>query len=153
MLTNTIFSPLPFRDDKNERKSNILKLLLTVALFTVSQYLERFLLKDIASYFVTNMFISTLILGIVYSDKSSRVQSKRLVTAIISYLNKWKTPFIQVGIIFITLATIETIYIPPLVSIGIKTAQLEILCAAFMPNCILEEISLFYSAQIVNSII
>lgn len=110
---------LPFRDNKNDRKDNFFKLLICVALFTLVQYLGRFLIKDMSVYFVTNMLASIFIIAFVYNEKNLALKDKKALAVL---ANKLKMPFVQVGIIFITLATIETIYIPPVLnSIGITS--------------------------------
>lgn len=115
---------LPFRDNPADRANNIFKLLLTVALFTITQYIERLLAPDMGAYFVANIISSILILGIVYNEYAIINRDIVFSGKVKAVLKTWKEPFIQVIIIFTLLYFIEIVYIPPVLQLlGITSPE------------------------------
>ncbi len=105
---------LPFRDNIKNRKQNIIKLLLVVSMFSTIQFVGRRFIHDIATYFILSIFLSTTILNIIYRTSRFYNREKDFIYNIVSVINSFKKPFLQVFIMFGFLYSIEAIYIPPI---------------------------------------
>ncbi len=134
---------------KNNTKPTIVKFVATVFIFTFIQFFGRYFLKDITAYFILNTLLSTIVLGMIYKNKVSFSIDNKFNTNVIFFLNQWKLPFIQVGIIFLTLAAIETIYIPPILKILDISSMTEAYQITWV-NLLLPQIDRFFQILIIS---
>lgn len=105
---------LPFRDNKEDRRNNVVKLLITVGMFSLVQFLGRRFIQDIAIYFIFNILFSVIILGVVYSKLPAYKGEKKFTHNLLNIIKSFRKPLIQVSIMFCSLYFLEAIFIPPL---------------------------------------
>lgn len=140
LLTGTKLN-LPFKDNPKDRRSNLLKLITIVGMFSLIQLIFRRILPDIGTFFVVNIILSALSLWLVYADKS--------ISGIRDLLKSFAIPILQTFVIIAFLLTIESIYIPvTLQAVNIKLDDV------FLPqyrwlNILLPQIDRFFQVLII----
>lgn len=103
---------LPIKGCGNEEKRNLIKLIVSVALFSFVQFIGRTYISDLFIYTIYNIISSIIILRFVYKPFTKFDRDKKLIININNSFNNWKKPVIQVCIIFFVIITIENLYLP-----------------------------------------
>ena len=140
---------LPLMGSKNDKYRNIIKLLIAIALMSLVQFIGRSLINDMYTYFIYNVILTIIVFRIIYSNYTYINKDKRILTKINIHLNLWKKPIMQVGIIILTLLTIENIYLPP----TMRLLKIDTMKEAYQipwVNLVLPQIDRFFQILIIS---
>ena len=140
---------LPLMSSKNDKSKNVIRLLIAVVLMSLVQFIGRALIHDMYTYFIYNVILTIIIFRFVYADKAYINKDSSNLTKIIMYLNLWKKPIIQVGIIILTLLTIENIYLPPTLRL-LKINTMQEAYQIPWVNLVLPQIDRFFQILIIS---
>ena len=143
---------LPFRDNPENRKDNVVKLVIAVIILTASQVLDRFYL-DIGNAMLVNAAWIIVVFRVVYSrrtnkDKCDKNGAFKLIKA---ELLLWVRPLIQTLIIYTILISVESVYMP-LVLKAMNLRMTEILKPKYWyDNLILPQVDRYFQILIIVS--
>lgn len=140
---------LPIKGYKSDTKKNIAKLIVAVVLFSLTQFFGRAYIKDLYIYSIYNITMSIIILRIVYGKYHRFDRDKKPILNIITILNQWKKPVIQVFIMTFVLMTIENLYLPSflrLLNINSYTEAYKIPWA----NLVIPQIDRFFQFLVIS---
>lgn len=142
---------LPFRDNGFDRRKNIAKLLTTVILLSIVQYIGRYISSSMDTYFLLNIVSSTLIIGCVYNKYNSINHDKKILSKFVNFLNIWKKPFVQVLLIFFILYFIEIVYLPPVLQL-LSIPSMKELYKIPWANIVFPQIDRFFQFLIISAL-